>query len=230
MPIDSRKKTILFTIIKEHIRSGAPVGSSHLVEKYKLDVSPATVRNNMAELEDSGYIIQPHTSAGRIPTEKAYRLYLESIKPKKPSPAEAKILDFIIDENGKRNDLRNLAKELSKTTGQAVFWAFERHNFYYTGVSNLLQQPEFAHINNVYMISVIIDRIDEILEKVYDRITDGTHVLLGNDNPFSDFCGSIITKCSINKKTSLFGILGPLRMNYEKNLGIIEHICSKLAN
>jgi len=230
MEPESRKKTILFTIIKEHIRTGVPVGSTHLVEKYKLEISPATVRNEMAELEDSGFIIQPHTSAGRIPTEKAYRLYLENIKPKKPTSAEIRSLDSLLQGGNGQAGLKNVAKELAKTTGQAVFWAFERHNFYYTGVSNLLHQPEFAHVNNIYMISVIIDRIDEILEKIYDRIASGTHVFLGDENPFSDFCGSIIVKYGMPKRASLFGVLGPLRMNYEKNLGIVEHIYKKLAS
>ena len=77
--MDKRKELILNTIIKEHIKTGAPVGSGVLVENYKLNVSPATVRNEMMALEEEGYIMQPHTSAGRIPTEKAYRLYLENI-------------------------------------------------------------------------------------------------------------------------------------------------------
>ena len=66
--MDARKTLILNTIIKEHIKTGAPVGSEVLVGKYKLDISSATVRNEMAELEQAGYIAQPHTSAGRIPT------------------------------------------------------------------------------------------------------------------------------------------------------------------
>lgn len=78
-----RTKLILNTIIKEHIKTGAPVGSSVLVEKYQLDVSPATVRNEMAELESEGYIAQPYTSAGRVPTEQAFNLYIENLSEKK---------------------------------------------------------------------------------------------------------------------------------------------------
>ena len=69
--MEKRREKILYTIVKEHIATGSPVGSEILVSKYKLGVSSATVRNEMAELEDNGFIIQPHTSAGRIPTEKA---------------------------------------------------------------------------------------------------------------------------------------------------------------
>jgi len=87
--MNGRKLIILNTIIKEHIKTGAPVGSGVLVDKYRLDISPATVRNEMAELEEEDFIIQPHTSAGRVPTEKAYNLYLSSLKEKQLAEKEA---------------------------------------------------------------------------------------------------------------------------------------------
>src|SRR3989339_90566 len=89
--MDKRKELILKTIIKEYIRTALPIGSEGLVEKYNLDISSATVRNEMAGLEEAGYIAQPHTSAGRIPTEKAYNFYLENLSEKKLSDSEIKI-------------------------------------------------------------------------------------------------------------------------------------------
>lgn len=84
--ISERKKRLLEIIIKEYLKTASPVPSGLLVEKYKLDISPATVRNEMMELENEGYIYQPHTSAGRIPTEAAYKLFstdLENSKKEK---------------------------------------------------------------------------------------------------------------------------------------------------
>ena len=75
--MNERRELILKIIINEHVITGSPVGSSVLVDKYKLNMSSATVRNEMAELEEDGYITQPHTSAGRIPTVKCYRYYLK---------------------------------------------------------------------------------------------------------------------------------------------------------
>ena len=71
-----RQKKILSLIIHEHIRSAEPVGSKHLVRKYKLNLSPATIRNEMAALTEAGYLRQPHTSAGRVPTEDGYRFFV----------------------------------------------------------------------------------------------------------------------------------------------------------
>ena len=225
--MNERRKYILYTIIKEHIKTGAPVGSSVLVDKYKLDVSSATVRNEMAELEKENYIMQPYTSAGRVPTEKAYNLYLESIAPKKPAEIEMKTLNGLLD-NLNESNYKQLAKEISKFSGQAVFWAIERHNFYYTGISNLLQQPEFVHLNNIFAISTIIDKMDEIIEKIFDELSIGVHTLIGSANPFSNFCSTIISKYEVDRRTGMFGILGPLRMNYDKNLSLVTFINEKL--
>jgi heat-inducible transcriptional repressor len=82
--MDDRKLEVLRAIVADYVSSQEPVGSKSLVERHDLGVSPATVRNDMAALEEEGYIMQPHTSAGRIPTDKGYRLFVDrlgSIKP-----------------------------------------------------------------------------------------------------------------------------------------------------
>jgi heat-inducible transcriptional repressor len=82
--LDDRKLTILRAIVTDYVSMREPVGSRALVERYQLDVSPATVRNDMAVLEEEGYIMQPHTSAGRIPTDKGYRLFVDRLGAVKP--------------------------------------------------------------------------------------------------------------------------------------------------
>lgn len=224
--MEERKRQILNIIIKEHVETGAPVGSSILVNKYKLEVSPATVRNVMAQLEEEGYIVQPHTSAGRVPTETAYRLILENIKEKKLKEAESNSIDAVFVEPG--DDFRKIAKILAEITGSAVFWAKHRNDLYYTGISNLFHQPEFRETDNIYDMGDIIDRMDEILGDIFDDISFEPEVLIGADNPFGNFCSSIVVKYKKDNNSGLFGILAPMRMDYEKNLGIIKYILHKL--
>lgn len=223
--MDKRKELILNTIIKEHIKTGAPVGSSGLVSKYKLDISPATVRNEMAALENDGYIIQPHISAGRIPTEQAYKFYLDNLKEKKVDGVDSKIIQEVLN---KKDELafKNTAKVLARLSGNAVFWAFHRHNLYYTGISNLLQQPEFvpSNTNLIYDISAIIDRIDEIIDDIFDDIDNDIKVMIGAESPFGNFCSTIITKYKLGDNIGMFGIIAPMRMNYEKNIAIMKFI------
>lgn len=211
------------TIIREHIATGAPVGSSALVDKYKLNISPATVRNEMAALEEEGYICQPHTSAGRIPTERAYRLYLEKINETKIDKMSEQAINLILQEKNEAS-FREVAKTLSQLTNNTVFWAFHRHNLYYTGISSMFQQPEFRELETIYDISAVIDRIDEIVTETFDRVDFGTNVLLGSDSPFGNFCSTIMVKYKYDGNVGMFGILGPMRMDYERNIGLVKFI------
>src|SRR3989338_8689230 len=101
--MNKRQELILKTIIKEYIKTALPIGSEGLVEKYNLDISSATVRNEMADLEEAGFIAQPHTSAGRIPTEKAYNFYLENLSEKNLSESEAKIFKEALVKKDEEN-------------------------------------------------------------------------------------------------------------------------------
>jgi len=227
--MDKRKRLILDTIIKEHIKTGAPVGSGVLVDKYKLNISPATVRNEMAELESQGLIMQPYTSAGRVPTEEAYNLFLRNLSDKKLSQSEAKAFEKLLKNKDEIN-LKQAAKEMARVSNNAVFWAFHRHNLYYTGISNLLSQPEFAQPHLIYDISAIIDRVDEIIDEIYDDIKYEPQILIGSENPFGNFCSTILTKYKVGENVGMFGILGPMRMNYEKNLALVKYVNRVISN
>ena len=79
MDMNDRKKKILHSIISEYIKSAEPIGSRHVAKNLDIGLSSATIRNEMADLEEMGYITQPHTSAGRIPTDKGYRFYVDQL-------------------------------------------------------------------------------------------------------------------------------------------------------
>lgn len=94
MPLDERKLEVLRAIVEDYVATEEPVGSRALVERHHMNVSPATVRNDMAVLEEEGYIRQPHTSAGRVPTDRGYRLFVDRLSRIKPlSPAERRAIE-----------------------------------------------------------------------------------------------------------------------------------------
>jgi heat-inducible transcriptional repressor len=96
--LDDRKLAVLRAIVQDFVSTNEPVGSKALVERHHLGVSPATVRNDMATLEDEGFIAQPHTSAGRVPTEKGYRLFVDRLSTVKPlSGAERRAIEKFLD-------------------------------------------------------------------------------------------------------------------------------------
>jgi heat-inducible transcriptional repressor len=121
--IDERKAAILQAIVSHYVRSGEPVGSKTLVERFDLGVSPATVRNEMAALEDAGFIYQPHTSAGRIPTDAGYRYFVDAwpSHPRLPTADAARVRRFFAEPRYELEDaLQKTASLLSKLTDHAA--------------------------------------------------------------------------------------------------------------
>lgn len=229
--ISERKKFLLSTIIKEYVKTAQPVSSGGLVEKYKLDVSPATVRNEMMELEEDNYIYQPHTSAGRVPTASAYELFLDDWS-KNSHRLGLKDADLkILEENFRREEAayKQTAKAIAELSQAAVFWAFHKNNLYYTGLANLFAQPEFRQLEIVHDTSGIIDRLEEIIDDKFEDFPDGIQALIGPKNPFGNFLSVVLVKYRYEKQSGLFGILGPLRMDYCRNLALVEFINKKFV-
>lgn len=225
MEISERKKKILITIVEEYIKNVQAVSSSSLVEKCKLDVSSATVRNEMAELEEEGYIFQPYTSAGRIPTELAYSFFVDNLNTEKINSKNVKGLDDVF--NYSEEDFKLTAKKIAEISKNAVFWAFHKNDLYYTGISNLFFQPEFKESNLACDVSVVIDRMEEIISDIFEDLEEKENVFIGSENPFGQFLSSVILKYKKDNIEGLVGILGPTRMDYKKNIDIINYLKSK---
>lgn len=227
MSISERQEKILLALIKEYVKTAQPLSSSFLVEKYNLGISSATARNDMAELEEGGYIFQPHTSAGRIPTDKAYAYYVENYLLNKEG--DFKTSKSLADlKFSSEDDFKKTAKAIAEISKNAVFWAFHKNDLYYTGVSNLFIQPEFKASEVVCDISVIIDRMEEIIADIFDGLKMGEQVFIGPNNPFGNFLSSVVLKYNREGKTGVIGLLGPMRMDYERNLDLIRFLKSKL--
>jgi heat-inducible transcriptional repressor len=227
MEINSRQKSILIALIEEHIKTAQAVSSGFLVDKYDLDISSATARNEMAELEKLAYVFQPHTSAGRIPSEKAYKYYVDVfLNEGRKEKASFKNLDekLLSSEEG----FKKTAKMIAEISNNAVFWAFHKNNLYYTGISNLFVQPEFKESEVVYDVSAVIDRMEEIIVDIFDKLDLGEKILIGDDNPFGDFLSTVLLKYGCRGQTGVMGILGPMRMDYKKNLELVVFLKNKL--
>lgn len=209
--MQDRQKKLLKHIIDEHIKTAQPVGSNLLVDKYLKDLSSATIRNEMAELEHEGLIIQPHTSAGRIPTEAGYRYYLKNF-----------VEDGKIKEIKKLKDIHEvkaIAKKIAEISSEAVVVSFSKDDVYYTGISNVFSQPEFHQYNLIYSFSAVIDHLDEVVSQIYDEVTSRVEVRIGQENPFGADCSVILAKT----KNKMLGIIGPMRMDYQKNINLIKY-------
>ncbi len=230
--LNQRQQNLLHKIIDEHIKTAEPVGSALLADKYFDELSPATLRNEMMDLEKEGYLQQPHTSAGRLPTEEGYRYYLDNFLKEKELTVRQK--EFLNKVKKVTNEPERLVKEFAKAvaglSGNTVFVGFAPNNVYYTGLTNLFSQPEFQDIDLVRNMSRIIDHLDEVMKDLFNKTKDKTEVLIGSKNPFAKECASITTNYQNGRQKGIFGLLGPIRMDYEQNIALINYIKELINN
>ena len=223
--MDSRKEALLSQIIKEHIKSANPVGSKLLESKCRLGVSSATIRNEMAELEKDGYITHPHTSAGRLPTEKGYRYFLDHlIKFSELGKKEQESLQAYLNGlKGRELDsmIKQAAKYIAEVSKNTVVVGFSDRDVYYTGIANLFSQPEFNRPDCVYDLSLLVDHSDKVMSEIFESI-QVIEVRIGTRNPFGNQCSVVLAPWRIKSQKGILGILGPMRMDYERNLGLVK--------
>ncbi len=227
MALSERNNSILLATLQEHIKTARPVGSEILVEKHGIDLSPASVRNVLLELEEAGYLAQPHTSAGRVPTVKAYRYYLDNFleEAQVPHAAQTALRTAIHRSTDPELQMKSVAKAIAELTSNTVLVGFAPHDVYYTGISYLFHQPEFAEMDMVLDFSELIDRLDDVVARLYSRLNTHPQIFLGKDNPFGEETGVVMLQCS----GTLVGILGPVRMSYGQNIALLRFTQQLLA-
>ncbi|MDG1950499.1 MAG: hypothetical protein P8J32_06840 [bacterium] len=222
--LSSRKELILKLLIEDYIRLAQPVGSKYLNKEYNIGVSDATVRNELAALELEGYIRAPHTSAGRIPTEQGYVYYLQHLRSKKFVLQGTPLKDMAKPgESPTEQSLKRLAKRLSELSGETALVSIDQNWTYQVGVSNLFNKPDFASMELVQGLSHVVDQFDEVMTQLYGHVPDVPKVYVGSDNPFGDQISAVVVSYTLrNNEKGMIGLLGPLRMNYSKNIALLE--------
>ncbi len=231
--MNPRQHSLLKIITQEFIRTAQPVSSKYIAEAGAFDLSGATIRNEMADLEKQGLIFHPHTSAGRMPTEKGYQFFVKNfLIDEQPSKAQQHALENAMADfrSFDTQAIKNLAKQMAEFSDSTVFVAFARNDFYYTGLSNLFSQPEFAQHQLVHQLSNVIDHLDKSIGQIFNKIEATVDIAVGSDNPFSQDCSSVMTKYRTAGQEGIVGILGPQRMDYQNNFNLIKFSQSLINN
>ncbi|MBI5254199.1 hypothetical protein HY932_00210 [Candidatus Falkowbacteria bacterium] len=224
MPTERQKK-LLKKIIEAFVKSAEPLSSGFLVDKIEEKISPATVRNELVALENEGFIFQPHTSAGRVPTEKAYQFYIENYldKERELGKKELAALEEIkkqeVDDKIK---VKNFAKAIANFAKQGVMVTFTECDNYYTGLANIFSQPEFFDKELVVNLSSVIEHLDKRLQDLGKKNFDEPEILIGHENPLGCDCTLIVFKYQLGKFKGIIGLLGPTRMDYQKNYALVK--------
>lgn len=230
-----RQKQILYAIIEEYAELATPVGSVTLAKLF--DVSSATIRAEMGKLEQMGYLMQPHTSAGRIPTDAGYRLYVNSLQKKIDHEPKNK---KEVDEGHVDRTTRALATRIQSQTrvDYAVRAAVDSlveltgnlglatlgDQLYISGFSNLFAQPEFAQAAQVQAVGQLLDNIKPWLREVQPN--EAINVYIGTENPVgkTSNVSLVISRFrSPYSDRSYIGVLGPTRQSYQRVMSLVRH-------
>ena len=234
--MEERQQKILAAVVEEYTATAVAVGSKILSEKYLSSLSSATIRNDMAELEKNGFLYQPHTSAGRIPTDKGYRYFVEEIMPDQElSISEQKKMQVeLLKMRAQNNRLsRATAKLLSSFSGSLAVTGVDKE-FYDFGIKELLENPEFKEIDEFCKVAEALDYIDENVEAILKKIKLGeTKIFIGKENPIKGIsnCSMIVSPYETQEgEKGLLAIIGPKRMKYAKNKSLMEYMKKFLSS
>jgi heat-inducible transcriptional repressor len=220
-----RQQQILKAIVEQYAEVASPVGSSLLAKVFA--VSSATIRAEMAELERLGCITQPHTSAGRIPTDRGYRYYVNNVLDNQEAVPErrgeraltARVQDGGLPERTIRNAVDTLV-ELTHNLGLATIG----NQLYMSGLSNLFGQPEFMQANQVQQVARLLDNLEPWLREAAPN--QPLSVYIGSENTIgrSAGCSLIISRFhSPYSDQSYIGVLGPTRQKYQDVMQLVRH-------
>lgn len=223
-----RQRLILAAIIEQHAEIAAPIGSVMLAKLF--NVSSATIRSEMSKLEEMGFIVQPHTSAGRVPTDAGYRYYVNSLneaqseQPQMLLDRSARAIEARVSTHSNRADraIRSAVDSLVDLT-QNLGIATIGDELYLSGMSNLFSQPEFMQGEHVRQVAQLLDNLEPWLREA--RPNEPLNVYIGSENPIGKASGAtlIISRFrSPYSDNSYIGVLGPTRQSYAKVMRLVR--------
>lgn len=244
--LTDRQVQLLNRVIEEYIEKAEPVSSKTIAASGAFDVRSATIRNEMADLEDLGLLAQLHTSGGRIPTARAYRLYVngliarEGLQGLQLGHAMRHKIDEALNETD-MNDPEAVNKTLARLIGQlsgnlVMAKTSEREDAYKVGLSNMLQFPEFREMDRLMGLTSFFDHFESMFERMHRSMWEAhdtdVKVMIGTESPYKEVHDETVVVARYRLPKGHRGTLtlvGPMRMDYRKNLGLMTY-AAQIAN
>ena len=224
-----RQLEILRAIVDEYVATEEPVGSKALAERHSLGVSPATIRNDMAVLEEAGLITQPHTSAGRIPTNTGYRVFVDKLATIKPlsTPERRAIETFMAGAHDLDDVMSRTAKLLSQITKQvAVIQHPHQDRVVLAGTANLTR----SNHDEALALYPILEALEEqvVLLRLLSDAGTSVSVKIGDEQATEGLRSTSVV--SMGYGQGAVGILGPTRMDYAASMAAVNAVASYIGH
>lgn len=243
LDLDARKQDILRAIITTYVHDAEPVGSERIAQHFHVRVSPATIRNEMAALEDLGYLSHPHTSAGRIPTDRGYRCYVDTLLPEEQlSPGERLRLRGVLVRHEAEEDLaEDVARTLAAVTEYASMVAppaLRESAFGHLhlvvivkGAANILKQPEFQDARAAQPVLSALEREEVLSDLLHGVEQREVSVTIGSEHRHEELRGTSVVAAPYRAGDTggALGIVGPTRMKYAKVISLVRYLALSLS-
>jgi transcriptional regulator of heat shock response len=235
--LGERKADVLRAIVADHIRTGEPVGSGTVARRYRLGVSSATIRNDMAALTDLGFLAQPHTSAGRIPTDTGYRFYVDTIPrwPSLPRTAERAIASSLVPPPSEPSEaVRRAAVVLSRLTHYgALAQPPESAHVLIGGAANIVGEETFERRETVRRLLEALEEEDTVLGLLKTLAGEGEiSVRIGRENPVAAMweASVVVAAYGAGRRTvGAIAVVGPTRMHYREAISAVRSVSRHLS-
>ena len=236
MELTERKLKILQEILKDFIINAEPVGSRTLSKILDMNISPATIRNEMADLEEMGYLYHPHTSSGRVPSDKAYRLYVNRMMDKyELDKAEKQRIkrELMANMSELEKTVRHASELLSDLTNLTSFASLEDIkdiSLFLQGMTCIFSHPEYSKIEQARSFLEMVDDRERFASEVASR-EKGLSITIGDENSERIVPGSTIISATYyigRRYVGRLGVIGPTRMRYSEITSVIEYMSNNL--
>jgi heat-inducible transcriptional repressor len=234
--LTSRKKKLLGAVVSDYMHTAEPVSSEKLARKYMKGISTATIRNELASLEQDGFLTHPHTSAGRIPSDLGYRFFVDELmKIKGLSPREIEFIksQYMMAGDNLEELLHTTLKVAATLSHLLAVITMPKMPFKVlsSGLSNIMQQPEFndtAHIRNILNV---IEHEELMSEIMHEAPNDGVTIRIGSEIKHKQIkdCSIVVSRYAMPQHmTGSISIIGPTRMTYDKVSSIVDTVSKTL--
>ncbi|HCI05164.1 MAG: Heat-inducible transcription repressor HrcA [Parcubacteria group bacterium GW2011_GWC1_45_9] len=216
--MQQRQKEILSILIEDYVKEAKPISSGFLVRRHQLDYSPATVRNELAELLDNGYLKKIYFSSGNVPTNKAYRLVVEEALNEPDKQPQKKHQEL--------SSLPEAVSFLAKEFGSLTAGVDSEFNFFLDGVDELFGQPDFFTRDHYLLLGGLVECLQELKKDFFRK--RGNAIFVGKENPFWNGSDELSWFFGSARKASFSIVaIGPTRMPYKKNWKIFCEVLNE---
>ena len=244
--LSNRQVKLIDFIIREHVKTTKPVGSALIAKRSNFSLSSATIRNEMGELEKAGYLAQLHTSGGRVPTDKAYRYYVNllienDVGLELKAKDKIRIREALYGMPSDPQEVNKIvAKVLSNLSENLVITGISQDkDFFKKGLVSLLENPEFKEFGEAFQLARFFEEFEgmfQFIEREFFNtlgIPRGVpvQIMIGRESPFKQIQHETVMCAKYGLPGNCVGsltLVGPTRMNYEKNIALIKFMTEEL--